>query len=211
MDRLELRRKNFIKEFPATIASGLTDRLGRLRRVARQAARAARPRRDPRRAGRSAGRTATAKQLGVGFSTYNEMCGLAPSRILGAIRYARGRLGAGDDPVPAHGLGAGDHRHVAPRPGPRDRRGRRSSADQLGCDIDAVEVLHGDTSISHNGPRHLRQPEPPGRGRRALHAPPTRWSRRRARSSPTSSRSSADDLEFANGTFTREGLARQGR
>ena len=30
------------------------------------------------------------KQLGVGFSTYNEMCGLAPSRIFGAIRYAAG-------------------------------------------------------------------------------------------------------------------------
>ena len=26
--------------------------------------------------------------LGIGLSTYTEMCGLAPSRILGAIRYA---------------------------------------------------------------------------------------------------------------------------
>src|SRR4029079_11590741 len=31
-----------------------------------------------------------AKQLGSGFSTYIEMCGLAPSRILGAIRYGAG-------------------------------------------------------------------------------------------------------------------------
>ena len=30
------------------------------------------------------------KQLGIGFSTYVEMCGLAPSRILGAIRYVAG-------------------------------------------------------------------------------------------------------------------------
>ena len=33
---------------------------------------------------------ATAKQIGIGFSTYIEMCGLAPSRILGAIRYGAG-------------------------------------------------------------------------------------------------------------------------
>ena len=54
MDRIELRRKNFIKEFPFTLASGLTDRLGRLRRVARQAPRVARPRRDPLRAAAAA-------------------------------------------------------------------------------------------------------------------------------------------------------------
>src|SRR5205823_10508440 len=30
------------------------------------------------------------KQLGVGFSTYLEMCGLAPSRVLSALKYAAG-------------------------------------------------------------------------------------------------------------------------
>ncbi len=29
-------------------------------------------------------------QLGIGLSTYIEMCGLAPSNILGALRYAAG-------------------------------------------------------------------------------------------------------------------------
>ena len=43
-------------------------------------------------------------------------------------------------------------------------------ADQLGCDIDAVEVLHGDTSISSQRHGHVRQPEPRRRRRRALHA-----------------------------------------
>ena len=28
------------------------------------------------------------RQLGIGLSTYIEMCGLAPSNILGALRYA---------------------------------------------------------------------------------------------------------------------------
>ena len=89
MDPIELRRKNFIKEFPATIASGLTidsgdydaslDRLLELLDLDTiQAEQEARRERGDM------------KQLGVGFSTYNEMCGLAPSRILGAIRYAVG-------------------------------------------------------------------------------------------------------------------------
>ena len=89
MDRLELRRKNFIAEFPFTIASGLTidsgdyhaslDKLLELLDL------------DTLRADQAKRRdNGETKQLGVGFSTYNEMCGLAPSRILGAIRYAAG-------------------------------------------------------------------------------------------------------------------------
>ena len=89
MDKLELRRRNFISEFPKTISSGLTidsgdyhaslDKLLEVLDLDAVAGRAA-SRRD----------RGDAKQLGVGFSTYNEMCGLAPSRILGAIRYAGG-------------------------------------------------------------------------------------------------------------------------
>jgi carbon-monoxide dehydrogenase large subunit len=89
MDPVELRRLNLITEFPYTLASGLVIDSGDfhaslergleildyegLRRE--QAER--RERGDPR-------------QLGVGFSTYVEMCGLAPSRSLGAIRYVAG-------------------------------------------------------------------------------------------------------------------------
>ncbi len=89
MDKLELRRKNFIAEFPHTLASGLTvdsgdhgaslDKLLELLDLDALRAEQAK-RRDNK----------STKQLGVGFSTYHEMCGLAPSRILGAIRYAAG-------------------------------------------------------------------------------------------------------------------------
>ena len=56
-----------------------------------------------------------------------------------------GRPGSGDDPLPPHRLGAGDHRHVAPR-AKRETAWAQIVADQLGCDIDEVEVLHNDTS-----------------------------------------------------------------
>ena len=114
---------------PAHDGVGAHDRLGRLRRVARPAARDPRPRRDPRRPGRATA-NGDAKQIGVGFSTYNEMCGLAPSRILGAIRYAVGGWDAATvrfQPLGSVQVVTG---HVAARPEPRDdvRADRRRPA-----------------------------------------------------------------------------------
>ena len=89
MDPVELRRLNFIREFPNTIAAGLTIDTGdydasldrALERAGYEALRAEqaerRARDDP-------------KRLGIGVCTYVEMCGLAPSKILGAIRYSAG-------------------------------------------------------------------------------------------------------------------------
>jgi len=88
-DPVELRRLNFIREFPNTIAAGLTIDTGdydasldrALERAGYEALRSEqserRERNDP-------------KRLGIGLCTYVEMCGLAPSKILGAIRYSAG-------------------------------------------------------------------------------------------------------------------------
>ena len=89
MDPVELRRKNFIKGVPAHDGLRPHDRLGRLRGHARQAARgldldAFRADQPERRA------SGSTKLLGVGFSTWIEMCGLAPSGMLAALRYALG-------------------------------------------------------------------------------------------------------------------------
>ena len=89
MDPVELRRRNFITEFPATIASGLTIDSGdyhasldrALEQLDLEAVRAEQAERRER---------GDTKQLGIGLSTYIEMCGLAPSGILGAIRYVAG-------------------------------------------------------------------------------------------------------------------------
>ncbi len=54
------------------------------------------------------------------ISTFTEMCGLAPSRVLGSLSYARRRLGARGDPDAAHRQGRGRHGHQPARPGPRD-------------------------------------------------------------------------------------------
>ena len=149
IDRLELRRKNFISEFPATLASGLTidnsdyhasldkllEHLGLEELEAEQQAR--RDRGD-------------VKQIGIGFSTYNEMCGLAPSRILGAIRYAAG----GWETATIRCLPTGTFQVVtgtSPHGQGHETAWSQIVADQLGCDPSEVEVLHGDTSISPFG------------------------------------------------------------
>ena len=166
MDPVELRRRNFISEFPKQIASGLTidsgdyhaslDKLLEMLDLdairADQAAR--RERNDP-------------VQIGVGFSTYNEMCGLAPSRILGAIRYAAGgwesatirfqplgsvQVVTGTSP---HGQGPRDSLVADRRRPARGRPGRgRGSARRHRC-LSAWA-------------RHVRQPLAGRRRRRAL-------------------------------------------
>lgn len=148
-DPLEVRRLNFIREFPATLASGLEmdsgdfdgalDRL--LEMVDYEALRADQKARVDR---------GDTMRLGIGFSTYTEMCGLAPSRILGAVRYVAGGWDAAEVRVMPTGtvqaiIGTSPHGqgHVTTF--------SQIVADRLGVDIDAVEVLHGDTAISPLG------------------------------------------------------------
>ncbi|MEX2613209.1 MAG: molybdopterin cofactor-binding domain-containing protein, partial [Gaiellaceae bacterium] len=139
IDPLELRRKNFVKDFPHTMASGLTidsgdydaslDRLLELLDLD-----AIRADQQARRAG------GEAKQIGVGFSTYNEMCGLAPSRILGAIRYAVG----GWDSATIRFQPLGSVQVVtgtSPHGQGHETTFAQIVADQLGVDVADVEVL----------------------------------------------------------------------
>ena len=98
-------------------------------------------------------------QLGIGISTFTEMCGLAPSRVLGSAQLRRRRLGARR----ACGCCATGKVEVITgtsraRPGPRDGVVSQIVADRLGVPFEDVEVLHGDTQISPQGPRHLRLP-----------------------------------------------------
>ena len=202
MDRVELRRKNFIKEFPATMGSGLTidsgdyeaslDKL--LEHLDLDAIRADQAKRRD---------NGEAKQLGVGFSTYNEMCGLAPSRILGAIRYAAG----GWEQATIRYLPTGSVQVISgtsPHGQGHETAWAQIVADQLGCDIDAVEVLHGDTSISHAGLDTYGSRSLPVGGVALCFAAEKVIDKAR-QIVAHQLEVSADDLEFANGTFSVKG------
>ena len=207
IDRVELRRQNFIAEFPATMASGLTidggdyhasldrllEHLGLDEIEAEQRAR--RERGD-------------VKQIGVGFSTYNEMCGLAPSRILGAIRYAAG----GWDQATIRCLPTGTFQVVtgtSPHGQGHETAWSQIVADQLGCDPSEVEVLHGDTSVSPYGMDTYGSRSLPVGGA-ALWTAGEKIIEKAREIVAHQLEVSADDLEYEHGTLHRQGLAGQG-
>lgn len=151
LDPLEVRRRNWIRhdEFPFTTVAGLeydsgnyeaaTEKamamLGYHELRAEQAAR--RASNDP-------------VQLGIGVSTYTEMCGLAPSRILGALRYGAG----GWESASVRVLPTGKVEVVtgsSPHGQGHLTAWSQIVADRLGVPFEDVTVLHGDTRVSHKG------------------------------------------------------------
>ena len=90
------------------------------------------------------------RQLGIGVTTYIEMCGLAPSNILGALRYAAG----GWDGATIECLPTGKvivKTGTSPHGQGHETTWSQIVADGLGVTPDDVEVLHGDTQITPLG------------------------------------------------------------
>jgi carbon-monoxide dehydrogenase large subunit len=90
------------------------------------------------------------RQLGIGVTTYIEMCGLAPSNILGALRYAAG----GWDGATIECLPSGEiilKTGTSPHGQGHDTAWSQIVADGLGVDPDKVTVLHGDTQVAPLG------------------------------------------------------------
>jgi aerobic carbon-monoxide dehydrogenase large subunit len=151
VDPLELRRRNFIRaeQFPyeaftglvydsgdhdkaATIAADLVDYAGLRARQAEQNVEGA------------------TRRLGVGVSSYFEMCGLAPSRVLASLNYSAGGWEAATVrilPTSKVQVVTGTSPHG---------QGHETSwsmivADKLGIDPADVDVLHSDTAIAPLG------------------------------------------------------------
>jgi len=150
-DPMDLRQQNWITntEFPFTNAGGLTYDSGNYEAATAKAMElfdyaGLRLEQERRR------QSGDPVQLGIGISTYTEMCGLAPSRLLGAL-----------------GAGAGGWEHAAIRMLPTGKvevvtgssahgQGHETAwsqiaADQLGVPFEDIEVLHGDTQVSPKG------------------------------------------------------------
>ncbi|MBG0827880.1 xanthine dehydrogenase family protein molybdopterin-binding subunit [Planomonospora sp. ID67723] len=151
LDPIEVRRRNWIthQEFPYTTIAGLTYDSGNYEAAtdralalfgydklrAEQADR--RDRRDP-------------VQLGIGVSTYTEMCGLAPSRVLGSLSYGAG----GWEHATVRMLPTGKVEVVtgtSPHGQGHETAWSQIVADALGVPFDDVSVLHGDTAIAPRG------------------------------------------------------------
>ena len=121
VDPLDLRRQNWIErdEFPFTTVAGLEYDSGDYEKATARAIdllgyEELRREQQARRDGNDP------VQIGIGVSTYTEMCGLAPSRWLGREGYIAGGWEAATVRVLPTGQGGGGHRHFAARPGARD-------------------------------------------------------------------------------------------
>ncbi len=151
VDPLEIREKNWIKntEFPFTTVAGMTYDSGNYEAATEKAKalfdydglRAEQQRRreskDP-------------VQLGIGISTFTEMCGLAPSRVLGQLSYGAGGWEAASIRMLATGkveviTGTSPHGQG------HETAWSQIVADRLGVPFDDIEVLHGDTQIAPKG------------------------------------------------------------
>jgi carbon-monoxide dehydrogenase large subunit len=149
MDPVEVRRKNFITEFPKTIAAGLEidsgDFHGALDKALELVDYEGLRREQAERRERGDG-----KQLGIGLATYTEMCGLAPSRILGVLLYAAG----GWDAATIRCLPTGSVQvfiGTSPHGQGHVTTFSQIVAERLGVPLDQVEVMHGDTSTMQLG------------------------------------------------------------
>ena len=202
LDPVELRRRNLITEFPKTIASGLTIDSGDyqasleklLAKLGYEEVRAEQQARRDR---------GDVRVLGVGLSTYNEMCGLAPSRILGAIRYAAG----GWDTATVRCLPTGSIQVItgtSPHGQGHETAWAQITADLLGYGIDEIEVLHGDTAFSPLGLDTYGSRSLPVGGVALWHA--SQKVVEKARQIVAHQLEvSADDLDYEAGTFTVKG------
>jgi len=89
-------------------------------------------------------------QLGIGISTFTEMCGLAPSRVLGSLSYGAG----GWEAASVRMLPTGKVEVVtgtSPHGQGHVTSWSQIAADALGVPFDDVTVLHGDTASAPMG------------------------------------------------------------
>jgi len=137
----EIRRRNFIREFPYATPVGLTYDTGDYEATLARALELSDAKGFP---ARRAASEAKGLKRGLGMSCYIEACGLAPSNIAGALGARAGLFEAGE--VRVHPTGkvtvfTGSHSHGQGH----ETTFAQVVADKLGIPLDDVSIEHGDT------------------------------------------------------------------
>ena len=198
----EIRRRNFIESFPYNSTAGLSFDSGAYTPALAKAMdlvgyddlRAEQARR------RAEG---SSSHLGIGFSSYVEMCGLAPSRVLAALNYGAG----GWESATVRVLPTAKVQVVTgttPHGQAHETCWSMIVAEQLGVDPDDVEVLHSDTAISPlgldtYGSRSLAV------GGTAIHMATEKIIDKARAIAAHQLEAAEEDLDFEAGTFTVRG------
>ncbi|WLW49933.1 xanthine dehydrogenase family protein molybdopterin-binding subunit [Streptomyces sp. YU58] len=204
LDPVQLRRRNWIRheEFPYTTIAGLTYDSGNYEAATDKALalfgydklRAEQADRNER---------GDSVRLGIGVSTYTEMCGLAPSRVLRDLRYAAG----GWEAASVRMLPTGKVEVVtgtSPHGQGHVTCWSQIAADVLGVPFEDVEVVHGDTRAAPQGmdtygSRSLVV------GGTAVHHAATKVVDRARKVAAHLLEANERDLEFTDGVFSVKG------
>jgi len=137
----DIRRRNFIKEFPYQTPVALCYDTGNYEATLAAALKLADVAGFDARKKEAAAR---GRLRGLGYSTYIEACGLAPSNVAGSLGARAGLYEAGE--VRVHPTGkvtvfTGSHSHGQGH----ETTFAQVVADRLGVAVDDVDIVHGDT------------------------------------------------------------------
>lgn len=208
MDPAEVRRKNFYEPFdeptntPAGIqydSMNMQAALDRVMELAdyeglREEQRRRRENNDP-------------IQLGIGFSTYTEICGIAPSQVNALV----GLGGAGWEAASVR-IGMSGTVEVVTGTSPHGQGHETSwsqiAADALGVTPDDVVVLHGDTAVSPLG-RDTYGSRSLAVGGVAVHLACEKIIDKAKKIAAHMLEAAEDDIEFEGGTFSVAGSPEQ--
>jgi carbon-monoxide dehydrogenase large subunit len=142
IDPAEIRRRNFITEFPYQTPVALQYDIGNYNATMDAAQKLA----DVAGfASRKKASEAKGKLRGLGYAAYIEACGIAPSAVAGSLGARAGLFEAGE--VRVHPTGSvtvftGSHSHGQGH----ETTFAQVVADRLGMPIENVDIVHGDTS-----------------------------------------------------------------
>ena len=196
----EIRKRNFINSWPYQTPVALQydsgDYIGCMTKAQDMADVAGFP-------GRKAASAANGLLRGIGYSSYIEACGIAPSNIAGALGARAGLFECGE--IRVHPTGSvtvftGSHSHGQGH----ETTFAQVVAARLGVSVDAVDVVHGDTGrvpfgMGTYGSRSISV------GGAAIMKALDKIETKAKKIAAHLMESSDADVEFANGEFTVKG------
>ena len=149
MDPVEVRRKNLIPKdrFPYTVATGITYDSGNYQGALDKALGMLDYKKF--RADQAAARKQN-KYLGVGVTTYCEICGLGPSQVAGAVGFGGGLYDSAIVRVYPTGV---VRVYIGGKPHGQGEETTFAQivADEFGVGVENVEIVHGDTETTPQG------------------------------------------------------------
>jgi carbon-monoxide dehydrogenase large subunit len=142
LDPAEIRRRNFVKNFPYQTPVALLYDIGDYEATMAAATKLADVAGFPQRRKEAEAR---GKLRGLGYAAYIEACGIAPSAVAGSLGARAGLFEAGE--IRVHPTGSvtvftGSHSHGQGH----ETTFAQVVADRFGLPIESVDIVHGDTS-----------------------------------------------------------------